>query len=327
MISRRLLRIKALLVLYAFNRKKGDNLEAAEKELLQSLKKSYDLYHLLLLLIIEIIDVAEERIEIARNKKIPTQEDLNPNTKLIDNRLIKQLSVNKQLKDYSNKAGLSWRKYLELPRKYYNILKDSEIYTDYMNSGKSSYGEDKKLVARLFDLILMESEELESVLEEESVYWNDDLDFISIMVDKTIRQFKESSTEDHRLMTLYRSDDDELYVKTLLRKTILKNDLLTELIDRNTTNWEIERVALMDTLVMQLAITEIMEFPEIPVKVTLNEYIEIAKFYCTSKSSTFVNGILDKIVRELRGKNMFSKQGRGLIGEAGYKEVTNEDNK
>jgi len=327
MISRRLLRIKALLVLYAFNRKKGDNLEAAEKELLYSLKKSYDLYHLLLLLIIEIIDVAEEKIDLAKNKKIPTHEDLNPNTKLIDNRLIKQLSANKQLKNYTNKAGLSWRKYLELPRKYYNILKDSNLYNDYMKSGKSSYAEDKKLVARLLDLILMESEELESVLEEESVYWNDDLDFISVMVDKTLRQFKESTTEDHSLMTLYRSDEDELFVKTLLRKTILKSELLSELIDSNTTNWEIERVALMDMLVMQLAITEIMEFPEIPVKVSLNEYIEIAKFYCTSKSSTFVNGILDKIVREMRGKNMFSKQGRGLIGEAGSKEESNEDNK
>jgi len=327
MISRRLLRIKALLVLYAFNRKKGDSLESAEKELLLSLKKSYDLYHLLLLLIIEIIDVAEEKIEIARQKKIPTNEDLNPNTKLIDNRLVKQLSVNQQLKNYSKKTGLSWRDYIELPRKYYNILKDSDIYKEYMGSGKSSYAEDKKFVARLFDLILMESEELESVLEEKSVYWNDDLDFVSIMVDKTIRQFKESTEDDHSLMPLYRSDEDEIFVKTLLRKTILNSDTLMELIDSNTTNWEIERVALMDTLVMQLAITEIMEFPEIPVKVSLNEYIEIAKFYCTSKSSTFVNGILDKIVREIKEKKMFSKKGRGLIGEPGFEELTNEDKK
>ena len=327
MISRRLLRIKALLVLYAFNRKKGDSLESAEKELLLSLKKSYDLYHLLLLLIIEIIDVAEEKIEIARQKQIPTNEDLNPNTKLIDNRLVKQLSVNQQLKNYSKKTGLSWRDYIELPRKYYNILKDSDIYKEYMSSGKSSYAEDKKFVARLFDLILMESEELESVLEEKSVYWNDDLDFVSIMVDKTIRQFKESTVDDHSLMPLYRSDEDEIFVKTLLRKTILNSDTLMELIDSNTTNWEIERVALMDTLVMQLAITEIMEFPEIPVKVSLNEYIEIAKFYCTSKSSTFVNGILDKIVREIREKKMFSKNGRGLIGEPGFEELTDEDKK
>ena len=325
MISRRLLRIKALLVLYAFNRKKGDSLEAAEKELLTSLKKSFDLYHLLLLLIVEIIEVAEEIIELARQKKIPSYEDLNPNTKLIDNRLVKQLSVNTQLKNYTRTAKLSWRDDSKIPKKYYNILKESNLYKEYMTSGKSSFAEDKKFISKLLDLILMESEELESVLEEKSVYWNDDLDFISIMVDKTLRQFKETSKDDHELMNLYRSPDDEIFAKTLLRKTILNTGKLEELIDRNTTNWEIERIALMDTLVMQLAITEVMEFPEIPVKVSLNEYIEIAKFYCTSKSSTFVNGILDKIVKEMREKNMFRKIGRGLVGEPGLEESENNE--
>ncbi|MDT8401200.1 MAG: transcription antitermination factor NusB [Bacteroidales bacterium] len=321
MISRRLLRIKALLVLYAFNRKKGDSLEVAEKELLLSLAKSYDLYHLLLLLILEIVDVAEEKIELARLKKIPTRDDLHPNTKFIENRLVKLLYANKQLKNYTGKANLSWRDDSEIPKRYYNIIKDSAIYKDYMSSEKSSFSEDKKFISRLLDLILTESEELESVLEEKSIYWNDDLDFISVMVDKTLRQFKENSTADHNLMPLYRSPDDEVFVKKLLRKTILNREKLEELIDRNTTNWEIERIALMDTLVMQLAITEILEFPEIPVKVSFNEYIEIAKFYCTSKSSTFVNGILDKIVKEMREKQLFRKTGRGLVGEPGFDEM------
>jgi len=327
MISRRLLRIKALLVLYAFNRKKGDSLEAAEKELLLSLTKSYDLYHLLLLLIVEIVDVAEEKIEIARQKKIPTREDLNPNTKLIENRLVKQISLNRQLKNYSGKANLTWRDDSEIPKRYYNILKDSAIYKDYMGSGKKSFSEDKRFISRLLNLILTEPEELESVLEEKSIYWNDDLDFIAVMVDKTLRQFKENSTADHRLMPLYRSPEDEVFVKKLLRKTILNSAKLEELIGSNTTNWEIERIALMDTLVMQLAITEIMEFPEIPVKVSLNEYIEIAKFYCTSKSSTFVNGILDKIVKEMREKQLFRKTGRGLVGEPGFDEKKNIEKK
>lgn len=320
MISRRLLRIKALLVLYAFNRKKGDNLEAAEKELLLSIKKSYDLYHLMLLLVTEIIDEAERKIEIARQKKVPTEEDLNPNTKLVENRLVKKLSDNQQLKNYAVSAHLSWIDYSDVPRKYYNKLKASDLYKDYMNNGKSSYTEDKKFIAGMLDLILMEPDELESALEEQSIYWNDDLDFISIMVDKTLRQFRETSSDAHPLMPLYRSEEDEVFVKKLLRKTIINGELLTDLIDRNTTNWEIERVALMDTLVMRLAITEIIEFPEIPVKVSLNEYIEIAKFYCTSKSSTFVNGILDKIVREMREKEMFAKKGRGLVGEPGFGE-------
>ncbi|MEE4214556.1 MAG: transcription antitermination factor NusB [Bacteroidales bacterium] len=325
MISRRLLRIKALLILYAFNRKKGDDLEAADKELLISLKKSYDLYHLLLLLVLEIVDLAEEKIEIARQKKIPTYEDLNPNTKLIENRLLRQLSINKQLKNYSRTAKLSWINNKEIPKIYYNILRESSIYREYMNSGKSSYSEDKKFISRMLSLILTESEELESVLEEKSIYWNDDLDFVSVMVEKTLRQFRETDGEDHKLMDLYRSDEDEVFVKTLLRKTILNTEKLEGLIGSNTTNWEIERIALMDILVMQLAITEIREFPEIPVKVSLNEYIEIAKFYCTSKSSTFVNGILDKIVKEMREKKMFRKTGRGLVGEPGFEETENKE--
>ncbi len=325
MISRRLLRIKALLILYAFNRKKGDDLEAADKELLISLKKSYDLYHLLLLLVLEIVDLAEEKIEIARQKKIPTYEDLNPNTKLIENRLLRQLSINKQLKNYSRTAKLSWINNKEIPKIYYNILRESSIYREYMNSGKSSYSEDKKFISRMLSLILTESEELESVLEEKSIYWNDDLDFVSVMVEKTLRQFRETDGEDHILMDLYRSGEDEVFVKTLLRKTILNTEKLEGLIGSNTTNWEIERIALMDILVMQLAITEIREFPEIPVKVSLNEYIEIAKFYCTSKSSTFVNGILDKIVKEMREKKMFKKTGRGLVGEPGFEETENKE--
>lgn len=325
MISRRLLRIKALLVLYAYNRKNEERPEAAEKELLLSLKMSYHLYHLLLQLIIDIVDVAAEKIEIAKQKKIPTREDLNPNTKLIDNRLVKQLEANRQLKAYSRKEGVNWGEFPEIPRMYYKLLNDSDIYREYMNSGKNSYAEDKKFISRLFDLILTESDELISVLEEKSVYWNDDLDFVSLMVDKTLRQFKETTGDDHRLMPLYRSGEDEEFAKILLLKTIINSEQLTQMIDRNTTNWEIERIALMDTLVMQLAITEIKEFPEIPVKVSLNEYIEIAKFYCTSKSSTFVNGILDKIVREMRAGKMFIKEGRGLVGETGKENNAKSD--
>ena len=325
MISRRLLRIKALLILYAYNRKNEGNPGAAEKELLLSLKMSYHLYHLLLMLIIDIIDIAAEKIDIARQKKIPTEEDLNPNTKLIENRMVKQLEANKQLKTYSKKEGVNWSEYPEIPRMYYRLLTESDMYKDYMNSGNSSYAEDKKFVSHLLDLILEESEELLSVLEEKSVYWNDDLDFVSIMVDKTLRKFRDTTGENHRLMPLYRSEEDEDFVKRLLLKTILNTDELTGMIDRNTTNWEIERIALMDTLVMQMAITEIKEFPEIPVKVSLNEYIEIAKFYCTSKSSTFVNGILDKIVREMRAEQMFSKKGRGLVGETGNDNIEKKD--
>ena len=184
-----------------------------------------------------------------------------------------------------------------------------------MSSEKNSYNTDKKIISRLVTEYFTLSEDLLSGFEEQSIFWNDDLDYVAAMIEKTFRKFRNEKGYQGSLMPLYRNDDDEQYVVKLFRKVIIRTKECSELIDRNTTNWEVERIALMDILVMQLAITEIIEFPEIPVKVTLNEYIEIAKYYCTSKSSTFVNGILDKVVREMREKETFVKSGRGLVGD------------
>jgi N utilization substance protein B len=318
MISRRLLRIKALLILYAFNRKEADDLEVAEKELIISIDKTFELYHLILLLILDIADVANEKIELARNKKIPNEIDLNPNLRFVENRLLKQLSLNSDLQKYIREKKLSWSSYSELPRKLYNQMIIWDEYKKYMSADTAGYSEDKKFINKLLAELILKSDDLESALEEQSIYWNDDLDFVTMMIEKTFRSFKAGTDEKVKLMGLYKNSEDEEFVKTLLRKVILHSDKYTQLIDSNTTNWEIERIALMDTLVMRLAITELVQFEEIPVKVTLNEYIEIAKFYCTAKSGIFVNGILDKIVREMREKNLFVKRGRGLIGEPGF---------
>jgi N utilization substance protein B len=179
-----------------------------------------------------------------------------------------------------------------------------------------NYQSDKKFIVKLITLLFSDSEDLQSNLEEQSIYWNDDMEYISAMIEKTLKKFKADSGENTHLMPLFKNEEDEEFVKILFRKAIIHQKKCSELIDKNTTNWEVERIALMDILVMQLAITEIFEFPEIPVKVTLNEYIEIAKYYCTSKSSTFVNGILDNIVKEIREEGLFNKSGRGLVGEA-----------
>jgi N utilization substance protein B len=190
-----------------------------------------------------------------------------------------------------------------------------EVYEEYMTSEIHNYVTDRKFVINLITGLFLNSEDLQSNLEEQSIYWNDDLEYISTMIEKTLKKFKQESDENTSLMPLFKNEEDEEFVKILFRKVILHSKYCSELIDRNTTNWEVDRIALMDILVMQLAITEILEFPEIPVKVTLNEYIEIAKFYCTSKSSTFVNGILDNIVREIRHEGLLNKTGRGLVGE------------
>ncbi len=184
-----------------------------------------------------------------------------------------------------------------------------------MNGENCNYQTDKKFIINLITILFSESEDIQSNLEEQSIYWNDDMEYITAMIEKTLKKFKADSGEDTPLMPLFKNNEDEEFVRILFRKAILHSKRCSELIDRNTTNWEVERIALMDILVMQLAITEILEFPEIPVKVTLNEYIEIAKYYCTSKSSTFVNGILDNIVKEIRDEGLFNKSGRGLVGE------------
>jgi N utilization substance protein B len=303
------------MALYAFNRRNDDDLTHAEKELMFSIGKTYDLYHYILLLLIEVADIASEKIDFALQKKMPTSEDLDPNRRFADNRIIAQLRSNLALKKYLKDKGLSWANQRDIPRFLYQKMLTWEPYKEYMGFHENSYMADKKIVIRLVTELFILSDELLSSFEEQSIYWNDDLDYVSAMIEKTLRKFKTGSNEKAPLMPLFKNEEDEQYVKKLFLKAVIKTKECHELIDRNTTNWEVERIALMDILVMQLAITEILEFPEIPVKVTLNEYIEIAKYYCTSKSSTFVNGILDKIVREMREHKMFCKSGRGLVGE------------
>jgi N utilization substance protein B len=315
MISRRLLRIKALMALYAFNRREDDNLTQAETELMFSIGKTYDLYHYLLLLVLEVADFAAEKIDQALQKRIPTHEDLNPQRRFIDNQVIAQLRSNIAFNDYVSSRKLSWINASHIPRILYNKMISWEVYTEYMKLENNNYLSDKKFVIRLITNMFADSEDLQSTLEEQSIYWNDDMEYISAMIEKTLKKFKADSDQNIQLMPLFKNEEDEDFVKILFRKAVLHNTRCSELIDKNTTNWEVERIALMDILVMQLAITEILEFPEIPVKVTLNEYIEIAKYYCTSKSSNFVNGILDNIVREIRENGVLNKFGRGLVGE------------
>lgn len=286
-----------------------------EKELHFNIEKAYDLYHYLLLLLIDVILYAESRIEIARNKRIPTQEDLHPNTRFIDNRLAEQLRNNEQLLRYVDQHKLNWANHPELIKEIYNRLSESEEYADYMKEEDSGYAEDKRLVTFLYTHIIFSSERLDSILEEQSIYWNDDLEFITSMIVKTLRKFKEEDGPKKPLMDLYKNKEDRDYVVKLFRQTILHRDEYVEYIKKNTRNWDLERIAFMDILIMQTAIAELVAFPSIPIKVSLNEYLEISKFYSTSKSNVFINGVLDKVVMQLKEEKKIVKTGRGLIGE------------
>lgn len=315
MISRRQLRIKALQSLYAYYKAGTGEVRRSEKELHFNIEKAYELYHYLLLLIIDVVLYAESRIEIARNKQIPTHDDLHPNTRFIDNALVEQLRNNDQLLRYIDQHKLNWSNNPELVKEIYNRAVDSEAYGAYMQAGDSGYAEDKKIISQIYSHMIFPNELLASILEEQSIYWNDDLEFITSMIVKTFKKFKEGDGSDKGLMELYKNHEDREYVVKLFRQTILHKDEYIEYIKQNTRNWDLERIAFMDILIMQMAIAELVAFPSIPTKVTLNEYLEISKFYSTSKSNVFINGVLDKVVVQLKEEKKVQKQGRGLIGE------------
>jgi N utilization substance protein B len=305
-----------LQILYAYYSSEEKSLNNTEKELFFCIHKTYDLYHYLLALVIEIADYAESRIEIKRNKHQPTHEDLHPNTKFVSNLFIRQLRENRQLKAYLEQKKLSWVNHPELIKELYLLMLDSDIYQNYINDETRSYLDDRKFIEKLFSKVILISEELHLVLEEQSIYWNDDIDFVVSVIVKTCKRFNELSESDQSLMPLYKDLEDRDFAKDLLRKAIINHDELHSLIKIHSSNWDVERIAFMDILMMQLAITEFLYFPTIPTKVTMNEYIEISKFYSTEKSRNFINGILDKTLKDLKKEGKVEKSGRGLVGES-----------
>jgi transcription antitermination protein NusB len=315
MISRRILRIKILQLLYTYFQNDEGSLNKSEKELFFSIQKTYDLYHYLLLLILEIADYASSRIDMGRLKKIPTPEDLNPNTKFVDNLIIQQLRANKELNQYLNKTRLSWVNSPELIKKLYNRIYSAPFFKEYMEDGPRIYENEKKIIMEIYSSEIINFENLYQTLEEQSIYWNDEVEFVVSMIVKTVKGFREKDGENASLMPLFKNEDDREFARDLFRKVILHKEEYRELVESFTENWDVERIAFMDFLILQTAITEAVEFSSIPTRVTINEYLEIAKFYSTEKSSLFINGLLDKIFRHLKEEKKIVKTGRGLIGE------------
>ena len=315
MISRRLLRVKVLQMLYAYYTADIKDINKAEKELQFSVNKSYELYKVLFLLILDIRQYAESRIEIAMNKMRPSKEEMNPNRRFIENRLILQISENTQLQKYVNATGISWAQYPEIIKDLYNDLVNSDAYIRYMSADQTSYEEDKKIINYFYIHIIQDNKNLPHILEEMSIYWNDDEDYIISMIIKTLKNFKEYNSHEISFLPLFKNEEDKEFFIHLFRKSIINRHYCIELIQETANNWDIERIAFLDTLIMQMAITELLEFQTIPTKVTLNEYLDIAKYYSTEKSNSFINGILDKILFKLRKNNQIKKIGRGLIGE------------
>ncbi|WP_163711187.1 transcription antitermination factor NusB [Mangrovibacterium lignilyticum] len=315
MISRRIIRIKVLQVLYAHYTSPEKSINGTEKELFFSIQKTFDLYHYLLQLVVEIADHANSIIELRKKKHFPTAEDLNPNTRFVNNQVIFQIRHNKALLKQLEQSKLSWSNEPELVKKLYTELINADFYAEYMTKPERNYQDDKKVLELLMAEIILQSEDLSSILEEESIYWNDDLDFVVSMIIKTIKKFKDYSNENSALMPMFKDEEDSDFVKNLFRKCVLNHDDLGKVVEQHTENWDVERIAFIDKLIMEMAIAEFLHFTSIPTKVTLNEYIELSKYYSTQKSRNFINGILDKALKALKKDNLVLKAGRGLIGE------------
>jgi len=316
MISRRIIRIKVMQSLYAFHSSPDQTINLAEKELFYSINKTYELYHLLLQLLVEVQKFAVDKIEINKQKHIPSKDDLNPNQKFITNEIVLKLVENKALQSYLEKSKISWVDHHDFIRRIYTQFTESEEFITYMSDKDSkSFSEDRKIVEFFYTNILAPSEELYSLLEEKSIYWNDDVEFVISMIIKTIQKFKITSNETKNLQPLFKDDDDLEFTKKLFRKALLNSEENRELIKKHLRNWDLDRVAFIDVLIMEMALVEFINFPSIPTKVSLNEYIDLAKHYSTSKSKTFINGILDKILKSLKDEGKIEKAGRGLIGE------------
>lgn len=312
MFSRRFLRIKVVKALYAHLSGAADSLSAEEKNLLTGINKAYDLYPQILSLIIEVKRYAEERIEIGLNKYLPTAEDLNPNRKFVENRVVAQLENDEALDDMLTKGKLGWSKYPELVKHLWQKMIESDYYKEYMSTERRSYAADRKLVEEFYLQTVQDDEMLTEMLEESTIMWSDDLDFILIMVLRTIGSMRESQ-QSVALLPQYKSDDDAAFVKRLFAAAVVGYDDNLAIVEKYTRNWDVERIAMMDNVIMTTAIAEMMGFDSIPVKVTLDEYIEIAKYYSTIGSSTFINGILDKLSTDLFAEGKIVKQGRGLV--------------
>lgn len=307
MINRVLIRLKVVQILYAYYKNSGKSLKAAEDEVFFSLSKAYDLYNYMLLLMDGITQYAADRISFLSMKLRPTESDRNPNLKFVNNRFVAQLRENAQLLKFAEKSKLNWIDNSDFLRRMLDKIEASDIYNEYMNSGLSSYEEDREVWRKLYKAFVFENEELDALLEEQSLYWNDDKAIVDTFVLKTIKRFDENEGASQQLLPEYKDIADMDFARKLFRAAVTNAEEYRALMSGSSKNWDMSRLAFMDVVIMQVALAELMTFNDIPLSVTLNEYVEIAKHYSTAKSGSFVNGLLDTISKKLRENGRIEK--------------------
>ena len=312
MINRRHIRVKVMQSVYAMSQSKNDDLVREEKFLKHSILKMFDLYVLNLLLLVEVQKLADKKINLSKKKILATKEDLAPNTKFIDNKIIQSIAESVSVESHIEVNQLkNWQLDDEYVKIIFDELQKSNLYKKYLDTVEDSFKVDKAFVIDFFKEIIAPNEKLAEYYEDKMISWVDDIPFVNTWVVKTLSRQKPNRT--FLLGSLYKDKDDEDFVSDLFRKTVLKQQEYEQEIEDKTPNWEKDRIAEIDMILIKMAITEFLHFPSIPTRVTINEFIEIAKDYSTNKSSYFINGVLDKISKEYIQNNKIVKIGRGLL--------------
>ena len=307
MINRDLIRRKIVQLTYAYYQNGNRNMDNAEKELLFSLSKAYDLYNYMLQLIVAVTKEARKRydMEITRAQREGTEA---PSQKFAFNRFAVQLEENKQLGEWIDAKNSSWDEDVEFVRKLYTNITASEVYQEYMAAEADSYEDDREVWRKLYKQFVMNNDDLDAMLEEKSLYWNDDKEVVDTFVLKTIKRFEQDNKANQKLLPEYKDAEDRDFARKLFRSTILNGDQYQRYMSDASRNWDFSRLAYMDVVIMQIAIAELVTFPNIPATVTINEYVDLAKVYSTPRSGGYVNGMLDNIARFLIGRGVILKE-------------------
>ncbi|MDT7832194.1 transcription antitermination factor NusB [Flavobacteriaceae bacterium S356] len=312
MINRRHIRVKVMQSLYAVLHSENSDIVKEEKFLKHSIKRMFDLYVISLQLLVEVQLLAKQKLEISKKKFLATKEDLVPNTKFVENSIIKILAESNSLKDYIEKHKLdNWKLDDEYVKIVWDHLRNTELFKTYLNSGESSFTTDKNFVVSFFKEIIAPNEKLLDYYEDTTISWLDDVPFVNTWVVRTLHKL--NSKGPFVLGSLYKDTDDEHYVSELFKKSILNHSAYEKDIESKTPNWETDRIADLDMILIKMGICEFLNFPSIPTRVTINEYIEISKDYSTKKSSYFINGVLDKLSKDFIESKRLVKVGRGLL--------------
>jgi N utilization substance protein B len=315
MLTRRHVRVKVMQCIYALTRSNDDSLEKQQKFLKFSIENTYSLYLLMMSLMKEIHDLAKKQVELSANTYLSnTSNTFDDRKKFVNNRFLKMISENKVLEEELEVRKLqNWYLNDEYVKLLYKEIIASDSYHKYMHTKSDTFEEDKQLVVDLFKNIIAPNEKIYDYFEDDKLTWVDDIPLVNTFILKLLKKTKENAVESYFLPPLIKDQEDIEFSKRLLSKTLLQNEKLVKEIEGKTPNWDKDRIADIDAILLKMAIAELLNFPSIPERVTINEYLELAKEYSTPKSSTFINGILDKLIKEYQQDGKLNKIGRGLL--------------